>query len=242
MIRGVNKTLIFLDEEDKRYFLQVLFKVQKISGFILFAYCIMDNHVHLVIKEGDELLPEIMKRINVRYATYFNKKYGRVGYLFQSRYRSETIETDSRLIECIRYVHNNPCKAYLVHQPDGYLWSSYRAYLEKEEGTKLLDTEFVLGLFANIRSVAQKKFAIFSALDAEDNFIDIEKDLDEKRREAEVVIKEILAKHKITTESLASTNLALRAQILREIREKVNLPAKVLAEMLGVSVHLIYRA
>ena len=85
-MRGINRQQIFIDDEDAERFLQVVRAAQTISGFTLYAYCLMGNHVHLVLKEGDEPLEKIMKRIGVRYVYWYNWKYMRSGHLFQDRF------------------------------------------------------------------------------------------------------------------------------------------------------------
>jgi REP element-mobilizing transposase RayT len=85
----------------------------------------MDNHVHLLINEGDDEIGKIMKRINISYSYYFNKKYGRIGHLFQDRFKSEGIDSDAYLLSVVRYIHNNPVKAGLVKNIEEYKWSSY---------------------------------------------------------------------------------------------------------------------
>lgn len=94
MVRGINKNNLFLEDDDKKYYLKVLADKKEQCNFLLPAYCLMDNHVHMLIKEQKSALPDIMKRVNVSYAGYFNRKYNRVGPFFQGRYKSEVIEDE----------------------------------------------------------------------------------------------------------------------------------------------------
>lgn len=242
MIRGVNKSPLFFDDEDRMYFILILFKVKEITNFILYAYCLMDNHVHLVIQEGDELLPEIMKRINVRYASYLNKKYNRVGHLFQGRYRSEEIESDHHLLACTRYVHNNPCKANIVLHPQDYQWSSYLPYVKITACTKLVSTDFILGYFGGCMIDQKREFILFSNTHIEDDFLDVEDDLDKRMDEAMTVIANVMNKHNLTAEKLKDSSAQERSHIIREIRENVSISVKDLADLLGISIYAIYRA
>jgi hypothetical protein len=107
----------------------------------------MTNHVHLQIETGDINISEIMKRINMLYAIYFNKKYRFVGHLFQDRYRSELIEKTPYLLEISRYIHLNPVRANIVPKPEMYEWSSYRVYTG-DQRDRLTDTEKILGCFS----------------------------------------------------------------------------------------------
>jgi hypothetical protein len=92
-------------------------------------YGIIDHHMHLVIKKGENRLSKALKRIATSYALYFNNKYKRIGHVFQDRYRSERIEDDKYLLAAIRYVHQNPWKA-AIGTIENYKWSSYQAYVQ----------------------------------------------------------------------------------------------------------------
>jgi REP element-mobilizing transposase RayT len=124
MLRGVNSQTIFEDEEDNLKFLECLGACKEISGFVLYAYCLMGNHIHLLLEERREKLATIFERINTRYAVWFNRKYGRVGYLFQSRFKSEPVDDDLYFFTLLRYIYNNPVKAGLAKTPQEYYWSS----------------------------------------------------------------------------------------------------------------------
>ncbi len=124
MLRGVNRDPIFLDDEDRVRFLVALRTAKQVSACRVLAYCLMDNHVHLVLRTGTEPLGVVVKRLGVRYAAWFNRRYERVGHLFQDRFKSVAVETDPHLVSLLRYVWNNPVKAGLVEHPDEYRWSS----------------------------------------------------------------------------------------------------------------------
>jgi Transposase and inactivated derivatives len=126
MLRGVNRCAIFLEDADYRRFLRVLSVAVELSGCHVLAYCLMPNHVHLVLRTGEEQIGQVMKRIGVRYVGWFNLKYLRVGHLFQDRFRSEPVDTDSYLVTLLRYLWNNPVEAGLVERAEDYPWSSRR--------------------------------------------------------------------------------------------------------------------
>ncbi|MFA5636602.1 MAG: transposase [Anaerovoracaceae bacterium] len=147
MLRGVDKRAILLDEQDNKKFIQHLKKSKTDGGFELYAYCLMTNHVHLLIKENEEIGNSI-KRISVRYAAWHSKKYDRIGHLFQNRYLSEPIENDSYFITVLRYILQNPVKAGIVSKPDEYLWSSYSKHKKAYQGEKtIVDPGIVTDLF-----------------------------------------------------------------------------------------------
>jgi REP element-mobilizing transposase RayT len=124
MLRGVNRDAVFLEDEDRERFLTCLCRTKEASGCVVLAYCLMTNHVHLVLQTPGEPISVVMKRLGVRYVGWFNRKYGRVGHLFQSRFASLPVEDDGYLITLLRYVWNNPVEAGLVGRAEDYRWSS----------------------------------------------------------------------------------------------------------------------
>jgi len=149
MLRGIDGRNIFLDDEDKTVFIEKMLRIKEKVNFKLYAYCLMDNHIHLLIEEREEIGKSI-KRITVGYVQWHNNKYGRTGHLFLNRYKSEVVETESYLITVVRYIHQNPVKAKIVDQAGNYLWSSYNQYIKdyKKEKT-YIDAELIRGYYAN---------------------------------------------------------------------------------------------
>lgn len=126
MLRGVNRDVIFLEDEDFECFLRALRDTKDASGSAVLAYCLMTNHVHLVLQTAREPIGMVMKRLGVRYASWFNRKYGRVGHVFQDRFASKPIEDDAYLTAVLPYIWNNPVVAGVVRRPEEYRWSSRR--------------------------------------------------------------------------------------------------------------------
>ena len=143
MLRGINRADLFLEPEDYQRFIEVLRQCKPLCGFELFAWCLMGNHVHLLIRPGREPLSLVMKRVGCRYGYWFNRKYERVGHLFQDRYRSEAVETDAYFLTALRYILQNPIKAGLEAHMGDYPYSSFKAYTGILDG--LTDTGFALG-------------------------------------------------------------------------------------------------
>lgn len=134
MLRGINRQDIFEDDEDYTMFVRILSGLNsRPSGesaaplFVchIFAYCLMSNHVHLLVREKDWPLGAIVKSIASSYVFYFNKKYGRVGHLFQDRFKSEPCDDMSYFFTLFRYIHQNPLKAGLVKNVSDYRFSSW---------------------------------------------------------------------------------------------------------------------
>lgn len=152
MLRGIDKRDIFLQDQDKERFLYYLFRARERGGFELYGYCLMSNHVHLLLKEGEELGKSI-KRITVAYVQWHNKVYERTGHLFQNRYRSETVEDDMYFIGVLRYIHQNPIKAKMVKNMKDYKWSSYHDYILSYNGEEvIIDTGPIKDYFGSFKS------------------------------------------------------------------------------------------
>jgi len=145
ILRGNNKQNIFEDEEDREFFLKKLTMYKERCGIEIYAYCLMDNHVHLLIKEGDLGISDVMKRLASSYAYWFNRKYGRIGHLYQERFKSEPVENERYFLAVIRYIHNNPVKAGMVKKCEDYAYSSYMDYLKKNS---IISKDICMGLMS----------------------------------------------------------------------------------------------
>ncbi len=128
MIRGINRQAIFEEDEDYRKFLYILRDCVIMADYHIYAYCLMPNHVHLLIDTQGNSLDTIMKSIGIRYVQFYNKKYERTGHLFQDRFKSENVEDERYLLVVLRYILQNPLKAELVNDVGNYRWSSIGAY------------------------------------------------------------------------------------------------------------------
>jgi len=198
VLRGINKQTIFEDEEDHEMFLQTLDQYKQMSGYKLLAYCLMGNHVHLLMKTEDESLGQCFKRIGASYVYWYNMKYYRVGHLFQDRYKSEAVETDDYFKVVIRYIHRNPLKAGMVSRLEDYTWSSYREHLGLSEGSEgqHVDSDFVLKLFHEDRVQAIADFKAFNEIETDDRCMDISQN---KRMSDEKAIRMIKKKFSVNS-------------------------------------------
>lgn len=151
MCRGNHRNDLFLDKKDYEVYLNILKYVKKKLGYELYCYCFMTNHVHMVIETEKIHIGTIMKRINMIYSIYFNKKYNLIGHLFQDRYRSELIRDDRYMVEASRYIHLNPVKANIVKNPEDYRWSSYKSIIGLSE-EKIINSEKILSYFKAVRN------------------------------------------------------------------------------------------
>ena len=145
MIKGIDGQNIFYDDKDRRNFLRKFLENKKEFNYAVYSYCLMTNHVHMVIKCKDEFLSKSMQSLMIRYVRYFNKKYQRTGSLVQSRFKSKCIENQKYFLEVCRYIHRNPEKA-LMAKTQNYKWSSYHEYVGQE---KIINKKVLLHYFNN---------------------------------------------------------------------------------------------
>lgn len=150
MLRGINRQTIFEDDEDRLKYLSVLKKFKDVSKYKLYSYCLMGNHIHLLIKEEKESISTVIKRISSSYVYWYNLKYSRCGHLFQERFKSEAVEDKKYFLTVLRYIHQNPLKAGLVFKVEDSNWSSYNEYL-KNESLDSVDKELGLSFFQIIK-------------------------------------------------------------------------------------------
>ena len=134
ILRGSGKQIIIEDDADRRAFLDMLAIGADAAGISILAWCLMDNHVHMVLEDPHRALSDMMKRLAGSYAQRFNRKTGHTGHVFENRFKSCAIENDAYLLQAIRYVHDNPAKAGIC-PADEYPWSSYHEYVESSEIT-----------------------------------------------------------------------------------------------------------
>lgn len=159
--RGVSRQIVFEEDDDRAFFMKCLARVVHDASLTLIAWCLMDNHFHLVVKAGFEQLSTSMHSLLCAYSGYFNRVHMRSGPLFEGRFKSECVLSDAHLLSAIRYVHMNPVKAGLSRSPH-FPWSSYD---EIVSGSGWADSSFVMGLFngsdefAAFHEVQEKEFS-----------------------------------------------------------------------------------
>ncbi|WP_216831529.1 REP-associated tyrosine transposase [Alkalihalobacterium elongatum] len=127
--RGNRRADIFYDLNDRYMYLSLLEKTRIQYPFHLHAYCLMTNHIHLLLETKDTPTKDIIKKLHSLYAMYFNKRHDTSGHLFQGRYHAEIIHDDTYFLEASKYIHLNPVEANMVERPESYRWSSYPAYI-----------------------------------------------------------------------------------------------------------------
>ncbi len=228
MLRGINRQVIFEDEEDNLKFLETLKNYKAVSGYKIFAYCLMSNHIHLLIKVEKEDLDLIIKRIAGSYVYWYNWKYKRNGHLFQDRFKSEPVEDDAYFLTVIRYIHQNPIKAGLSKTIDDYKFSSYNEYIIN---SNLVDTDFCLGI------IDKEQFIDFNMEESQDVCLEIEdNDFRLTDDEAREIIRKI-SKCKTATE-FQNLSIEKRDKYLKNLRNQ-GLSIRQISRLTGIGFNIV---
>lgn len=240
--RGNERKEIFLNDSDREKFIETLCRMKEKYNFKLEAYCLMNNHVHLIINDNGNDISKIVKSINISYAYYFNKTYERTGHLFQDRFRSEIIQNDNYLLQASAYIHNNPLKAGIVNSPEEYKWSSFNNYIGRVY-TNFVDTDRILGIFSRSKQKAVNAYYSYvlkyipgvDMLDVEEDIIQTKKDYSEyidSYETAEKYVNGFLACNAINTQELKN-NKDIRKELIKKLRKNSNLQLKEIGELAG---------
>ena len=224
ILRGIDKMSLFYDDNDRKLFLKQL-KLQACPGFEIYCYCLMTNHIHLLVKSN--LLSQYMHHIAFAYAMWFNSKYGRKGYLFQDRFRSEGIETENYLIQCFRYILQNPVKAGICKRVSDYRWSSYRLYYDST--ASFVNVGFIKKFFPD--RIQFEKYLL--EID-QTSFMEYLSERQMREEELRQILKELVGEQDI--HALPKEE---QKRILRQMLRKTNAGLRQLARITGMSIGII---
>jgi len=159
--RGNARKKIYRDDQDRENFLGVLGTVIKRYNWLCHAYCLMDNHYHLIIETPDANLSAGMRHLNGVYTQLYNRRHRRPGHIFQGRYKAILVDKDNYLLELCRYVVLNPVRAKLIELPELWEWSSYAATAGLKKVPEYLSVDWIRGVFGATRKIAQKHYREF---------------------------------------------------------------------------------
>lgn len=159
--RGNRKEDIYLQDDDRTYFLEILGRTVRRYNWICHGYCLMDNHFHLLIETPDANLSLGMRQLNGVYTQYFNRSHDKAGHLFQGRFKSILVEKDSHLLELSRYIVLNPVRGKMVNHPGEWEWSNYRPFALGRGYPDFLTGDWVLGQFSSQKKKARQLFIGF---------------------------------------------------------------------------------
>jgi REP element-mobilizing transposase RayT len=226
MARSISEVELFKDNDDKKAYLFFVKKYQKLYQFRVYAYCLMDNHVHIMIDANGCDISKAMHGINFSYAQYFNRRHKRRGHLFQDRFKSKIVLDDKYLISLSLYIHNNPTDIvqYKTH-PEKYYFSSLAVYLGiRKDPFELIEDGFIMSFFGNTPKKARKHYfkLVFKCSDKKFNEeIEFEDELTEYKSERKLLVRNFKSGHII--EFIASKmniwELKLHMKYSRELVE-----------------------
>jgi len=161
MNRGKRGENIFTDKEDYYAFIELLKDCVDMWNVRVVAYCLMGTHYHMLLQTPDANLSRCMRHIDGVYTQFFNRSHGLDGQLFRGRYKSILVDSDSYLLELLRYIHRNPMEAGMVDRLGSYPWSSHKGYLSKSEKWNWLHKNYVLKMFSGHQNEAVKIYRDF---------------------------------------------------------------------------------
>ena len=237
MMRGINKEEIFSNVTHKKL-IKELVNDQFIENRVsLIAYCIMNNHLHLVVKGSLTDISTALKKINIRFAMKLNKEQNRVGHVFQDRYKSEIINNDEHLLQVIRYVHNNPVKAKIVNSPKEYIWSSYGCYAKKNEEIIDLDImDEILEMFGGLSS-----FIDFHKIEDSLEFIDTRDEMENNRQElAQSILRNYFKENGILELGNRGMYLEHITELVKLLLTKTTLSHRRIASLLEIDNNIVH--
>ncbi|MBW1867189.1 MAG: transposase, partial [Deltaproteobacteria bacterium] len=160
IVRGIERKTIFKDDADRDNFLERLKNILTDSDTSCFAWALLPNHFHLLLRTGSAPISSVMKRLLTGHAVYFNRKHNRVGHLFQNRYKSILCQEDVYMLELVRYIHLNPLRAKIIPDLkflDKYPYSGHATIMGKKKNN-WQDTDYVLKLFNSRLSLARRRY------------------------------------------------------------------------------------
>ena len=230
MVQGINKEHIFKETKYMEKYKKLILEKLSESNIIILAYCIMINHVHLLVyAENVEELGKYMHKVNVSYSMYYNKLNTRVGYVFRNRYRTQEILSRRQLYTCLRYIHNNPVKAKIVNKASDYYFSSYNEFVNEKciINSMSLDKLFesvdnYLEQFNNIHQLSYDVENDNEFIDEEENY-DIVEYIDAVKKKYNTNIEEI------------KKDKELLKNFIKNARKQCRVTYRSLASILGIS-------
>ncbi|UWG96866.1 transposase [Dehalobacter sp. DCM] len=233
VLKGIDDRDIFLDDQDRQKFLEQLWRAKDKDNFEILVYCLMDNHVHLLIKENEDVGKSI-QRLASGYAIWHNEKYDRRGHLFYNRYCSEIVESESYLLSVARYIIQNPVKAGIVSHAGEYKWSSYQDYLTAFSNTNYaIASKLIMDYF-----LTPKDYTAYMNQRQDDRYLDY----DFSSRFSDDEIRKIIREKYSIMDSTKLLTKEERNTQINEIYNDTQVSIRQLGRVLGIGKKIIEKA
>lgn len=227
MVQGINREFIFENTQDKEKYIQFMQEYYVRFSVDLIAYCIMDNHAHLLLYANEtKQVSDFMREINARYARYYNKTRDRVGYVFRNRYKTKAIYSEQELLRCMKYIHMNPVKANLVQKEEQYSYSSYQSYQKGLISPKILNL-----IFHSKNNYLDQFYSI--------PYFNME--LENEKIPLKILIKQFLQESGITFEQLSDNPYHIKRLMAYFITHRYSYSKTELAQILNISRSIFYK-
>lgn len=234
MARGINKEQIFKTRTHKSAVIDIIKEIMPDIDFDIIAYCIMDNHLHLMIKVDCDKLDILMKRMNIKYAMHYNKVEKRYGHVFQDRFKSEAVEDDKYLLGALRYIHNNPVKAGIVNSILDYKWSSANDYFYSKNG--IVAEKYLKEILHMFKD--KNEFLTFHNKDDQNVYVDTKEEENEKIRGiTNSLIEEFIIENKLNDRS--NFNLNEKEKLSEKLLKANVISLREVAELCSLSYYRV---
>lgn len=228
MSQGINKEYIFNKKSYIEKYKELMLKKSKGLDINILSYCIMNNHVHILINTNKiSNLSKYMQKLNTTYSNFYNKNNKRVGYVFRDRFLSQEILSEKQLLYCMRYIHYNPVKAGIVKFVSDYQYSSYNEFIGKRY---IINDKCIKIIFSDLNNYKK----MFRELHDMDNKVYDESFIDIKYKEIKEYIKYVENKYKLQAKQI-KTNKKLLEKVIKTARETTSVTVRELAEILEIS-------
>ena len=229
MVQGINREYIFETEKDKSKYLYLLKKYHKEFEIEIIAYCIMDNHAHMILYSHEIIkISKFMQKVNSIYAKYYNSKNNRNGYVYGNRFKSVPIMTRKQLYTCIKYIHMNPVKAGIVKGEREYKYSSYNDYIYQ---TGFINQTILNFVFSSTNNYIQKFQSI--------NYQDL--NIDKEKGNINEFLEKFLIREKISIEKVKKDEKYLKKLVLYLNNTKYKFSKQEIAKILHIGRTTLYR-
>ena len=235
MLRGINKQNIFEDDEDRYKFLEILKYFKGICKYELYSYCLMSNHIHILLQELDDTVSVAIKRISASYVLWYNRKYDRSGHLFQERFKSEPVNDDGYFIRVLRYIHQNPIKAGMTNDLLETRWTSHYEYISEPN---LISIDFALELFSSNRDNAIDLYEKYMDEDNEDKCLDLDDKIKLSDDDILIYLKSLGVQN---ISALQQMDIASRNDIIKKIKKLDAVSLRQISRITGISKSVIGR-